>query len=120
MKRSRLLRYAAIGVFAMAVASAYAQNGEDSGARQVFVASGPAAKEIRAADRKLRKAVLRSLTKAKGLNANRIVVMANGGVIWLEGYVPETDQIALATSVAQGVVGVDTVNNRLIVRAEGL
>ncbi|WP_245644103.1 BON domain-containing protein [Paraburkholderia oxyphila] len=66
------------------------------------------------------KAVLRSLTKTKGLNADRIVVVAKGGVIWLEGYVPETDQIGLATSAAQGVPGVDTVNNRLIVRAEGL
>ncbi|WP_321931251.1 BON domain-containing protein [Paraburkholderia guartelaensis] len=120
MKRSRLLQYAAIGVVAMAVASAYAQNGEDSGARQVLAASGLMEKEMRAADRKLRKAVLRSLTKAKGLKADRIVVVAKGGVIWLEGYVPETDQIALASSVAQGVVGVDTVNNRLIVRAEGL
>lgn len=120
MKRNRLLRYAVVAAVALAAASAYAQDGEASSAGQVLAASAPTAKEIRAADRKLRKAVLRSLTKTKGLNADRIVVVAKGRVIWLEGYVPETGQIALATSIAQGVAGVDTVNNRLIVKAEGL
>lgn len=128
MKRSRVLRYAAAGLVALAAASAYAQNGaqngaqnaEDATAAQAPALSAPTAKEIRAANRQLRKAVLRSLTKTKGLNADRIVVVAKGGAIWLEGYVTQTDQIGLATSAAQGVPGVDSVNNRLIVKAEGL
>lgn len=128
MKRSRVLRYAAAGLIALATASAFAQNsaqnstqnGEDTSPVQASASMGPTAKDIRAANRQLRKAVLRSLTKTKGLDADRIVVVAKGRAIWLEGYVTQTDQIGLATAAAQGVPGVDTVNNRLIVRAEGL
>jgi hyperosmotically inducible periplasmic protein len=128
LKRSRVPRYAAAGLIALATASAYAQNsaqnsaqnGEDTSPVLASATIGPTAREIRAANRQLRRAVLSSLTKTKGLNADRIVVVAKGRVIWLEGYVTQTDQIGLATSAAQGVPGVDTVNNRLIVRAEGL
>ncbi|WP_028220650.1 BON domain-containing protein [Paraburkholderia oxyphila] len=120
MRGSQFLRYAAVGLVALIGASACAQSAQDGSQAPASVTSEPTAKAIRAADRKLRKAVLRSLTRTKGLNADRIVVVAKGGLIWLEGYVNDTGQIQLATSAASGVTGVSTVNNRLIVRAEGL
>jgi hyperosmotically inducible protein len=75
---------------------------------------------IRAANRKLRKAVLLALTKIKGLNVDRIVVVAKGGSILLEGYVTEINQIDLATSTARGVSGVTDITNKLVVRDVGL
>ena len=51
---------------------------------------------------------------------DRVVVVAKAGSILLEGYVPESNQIDLATSVAQSVAGVTAVINRLTVRPEGL
>jgi hyperosmotically inducible periplasmic protein len=74
----------------------------------------------RAANRKLRKAVLLRLSRTKGLDVDRIVVVAKDGAISLEGYVPENSQIDLATSAARAVPGVTDVTNRLIVREEGL
>jgi hyperosmotically inducible periplasmic protein len=74
----------------------------------------------RAANRKLRKAVLLGLSRTKGLDVDRIVVVAKDGAISLEGYVPENSQIDLATSAARAVPGVTDVTNRLIVREEGL
>jgi hyperosmotically inducible periplasmic protein len=96
----------------LAAASVQAQ-GSDAG--EASVSSAPSANEIRAANRVLRKAVLRSLSRTKGLNVDRVVVVAKGGSILLEGYVPESSQIDLATSAAQAVPGVTEVTNRLIV-----
>jgi hyperosmotically inducible protein len=117
MKGNAGLRYVILLVVVLAAASVQAQGG-DTG--EVSASSAPIAKEIRAANRLLRKAVLRTLSRTRGLNVDRVVVVAKGGSILLEGYVPESNQIDLATSAAQAVPGVTTVTNRLIVRAEGL
>ena len=100
------------------VATSVQAQGSDTG--EVSASSAPSAKELRAANRTLRKAVLRALSRTKGLNVDRVVVVAKSGSILLEGYVPESNQIDLATSAAQAVPGVTAVTNRLIVRAAGL
>ena len=112
MKRYKGVQYMFCLAVALAAASVQAQDGD---AGEASVSSAPSAKEVRAANRILRKAVLRSLSRTKGLNVDRIVVVAKGGSILLEGYVPERDQIDLATSTAQDVPGVTEVTNRLIV-----
>lgn len=101
----------------LAAAGVQAQGGATT---ETSASSAPSAKENRAANRVLRKAVLRTLSRTRGLNVDRVVVVAKGGSILLEGYVPESGQIDLATAAAQAVPGVTTVTNRLIVRAEGL
>ena len=110
-----------IGIFvALGMENTYAQGDQDNAPTPLSAASAPTAKEVRAANRKLRKAVLLALSKTKGLNVDRIVVVAKGGSIFLEGYVTEVNQIDVATSVAQGVPGVTAVSNTLIVQAVGL
>ncbi|MBP0593296.1 BON domain-containing protein [Paraburkholderia sp. LEh10] len=120
MRGKTLLTYA-VGVnLLLGAATVHAQGGA-SGALASESSAGrvQTAKEIRAENRKLGKAVLRSLSKTKGLNVDRIVVVAKGGSVSLEGYVPELSQVDLATSVARDVPGVVDVRNLLIVRAEG-
>lgn len=117
MKGSKGVRYVLLLVVALAAIGVQAQGG-DTG--EVSASSAASTKEIRAANRQLRKAVLRTLSRTKGLNVDRVVVVAKSGSILLEGYVPESSQIDLATSAAQSVPGVTTVTNRLIVRAVGL
>jgi len=117
MNRNKRVQTVLCLAITLAAASVQAQ-GSDAG--KPSVSSAPSAKELRAADRILRKAVLRSLSRTKGLNVDRVVVVAKAGSILLEGYVPDSNQIDLATSVAEAVPGVTTVTNGLIVRAEGL
>jgi hyperosmotically inducible protein len=117
MKGNKGVRYVLLLAVALAAASVQAQ-GSDTG--DFSASSAPSAKEVRAANRILRKAVLRTLSRTRGLNVDRVVVVAKGGSILREGYVPESNQIDLATSAAQAVPGVTMVTNRLIVRAEGL
>jgi hyperosmotically inducible periplasmic protein len=117
MKGNKGVRYVLLLAVALVATSVQAQ-GSDTG--EVSASSAPSAKELRAANRTLRKAVLRALSRTKGLNVDRVVVVAKSGSILLEGYVPESNQIDLATSAAQAVPGVTEVTNRLIVRAAGL
>jgi hyperosmotically inducible protein len=117
MNRVKGVKYALFLAVALAAAHVQAQ-GSDGG--EASASSAPSARDSRAANRLLRKAVLRSLSRTKGLNVDRVVVVAKDGSILLEGYVPESNQIDLATSVAQSVAGVTAVINRLTVRPEGL
>jgi len=117
MKANKGVQYVLLLALGLAAASAQAQGGNTG---EVSASSAPSAKEIRVANGLLRKAVLRTLSRTKGLNVDRVVVVAQGGSILLEGYVPESNQVDLAASAAQAVPGVTTVTNRLIVRTEGL
>lgn len=69
----------------------------------------------KAADRALRKKIIRSFTKTKGLNATRITVRVKGGLVTLQGSVPEQSQIELAAQAAQSTSGVTSVTNALVV-----
>ncbi len=92
---------------------AHAQTGHATAPRGASPASN--AKQMRAADRALQRSVRRALAKTKGLNVINITVRARNGDVVLEGSVPEQLEIDLATRAAQGVPGVNSVKNALII-----
>ncbi|NML97086.1 BON domain-containing protein [Paraburkholderia sp. RP-4-7] len=114
MKQIQLARLV-VGVLILAGSfGAMAQNGE--------AASAPAstsAVSSKTANRALQKNVRRALSRSKGLSVANILVRAQGGAITLQGTVPESGQIDLATKIAGGVAGVTSVVNRLTVSAVG-
>jgi hyperosmotically inducible periplasmic protein len=121
MKKASLITTLACSLLLLGTGSAWAQ-GQDSGA----AASAPATtspaqspKAMRKANRLLSKNVLRALVKVKGLDSTNIVVSAKNGAILLGGTVPEADQIQMAVTTAQGVSGVQSVQNALRIRALG-
>ncbi|CAB3778408.1 hypothetical protein LMG28688_00584 [Paraburkholderia caffeinitolerans] len=71
--------------------------------------------DSKAADRALRKDVVRALTRTKGLNSTRITVRVKEGAVTLEGSVPEQAEVDLATQAAQSVSGVTSVKNTLAI-----
>ncbi|WP_013588007.1 BON domain-containing protein [Paraburkholderia phenoliruptrix] len=77
-------------------------------------ATAPVA-DSKAADRALRKDVVRALTRTKGLNSTRITVRVKEAAVTLEGSVPEQAQADLATQAAQSVSGVTSVKNALAI-----
>ena len=113
MKMTSLVR-AASGVLVMVASlSVYAQaSGTDA-------AAAPAAHATKAENSKLSKAVKRTLTKNKEIDASNIYVRARDGAIRLTGFVPENAQIQIATDAAQSVAGVTSVDNKLSVRQPG-
>ncbi|EEA03263.1 transport-associated protein [Burkholderia sp. H160] len=102
----------------LASLNAYAQDSAPA-ATAAPAASGPTAKETRAANRALQKKVRATLARTKGLTVGNITVRARDGAVTLAGSVPEQAQIELATTSAQGVAGVTSVKNGLTIRAIG-
>ena len=92
---------------------AHAQPGDAAASNGASPASN--AKQMRAADRALQKSVRRTLAKTKGLNVINITVRARNGDVVLEGSVPEQLEIDQATRTAEGVPGVNSVKNALII-----
>jgi hyperosmotically inducible periplasmic protein len=70
----------------------------------------------KAANRALAKKVHHALARTNGLEPGRIYVKAVNGDVTLTGSVESSDQINLATKAAQGVAGVNSVNNKMTVR----
>lgn len=112
-----LTHYVIGGVLAVLFsASAEAQPaGSDATGVSEAARPGSSAMEIRAADRALQRSVRRALAKTRGLDVVNISVRARSGAVVLEGSVPEQSQIDLATHTAQGVAGVDSVKNALVI-----
>ncbi|KHK60355.1 hypothetical protein PI86_04975 [Burkholderia sp. A9] len=78
----------------------------------------PGKKEVKAANRRLQKAVVRALGSARGLNAANIGVIARDGAVVLRGSVTDSAQSQIATAVASSVSGVTAVRNDLLIRPE--
>ncbi|WP_158905775.1 BON domain-containing protein [Burkholderia sp. L27(2015)] len=99
-------------VFAVAFAcQAYAQA---SGAADATATPTPSAKKtVRTANHRLALAVRHALSRTKGLDVARVVVLARSGKISLNGSMPTQDQVDKTTDVAKGVPGVISVNNQL-------
>ncbi|MBU9293925.1 BON domain-containing protein [Burkholderia multivorans] len=92
-----------------------------SDAEPTTAVSGTADKKtLKAANRKLQKTVMRSLSQTRGLDASNILVVARGAVVTLAGSVPKAEQVELAVSAARAVSGVSEVRNDLTIRPEGL
>lgn len=120
MKYNNSIRSAAVGALVMLVAVVAHAGVSESGVQPPASASGITDKKaIRAENRKLQRAVLRSLSATRGLDVTNIVVVARGGAVTLGGSVPEGGETDLAVSVARGVAGVIEVKNGLTIRPEG-
>ncbi|WP_091784591.1 BON domain-containing protein [Paraburkholderia steynii] len=94
----------------------YAQTPDGNVASITETASGPSAKVTHAENRRLQKAVVRSLSHTKGVSSGNILVVARSGVVTLAGSVPDAAQIALAVNAARRVDGVKEVKETLAVR----
>jgi len=105
-------------VFAVAFAcQAYAQasGAADATATPATPAApAPSAKKtVRTANHRLALAVRHALSRTKGLDVARVVVLARSGKISLNGSMPTQDQVDKAADVAKNVAGVSSVNNQL-------
>ena len=93
--------------------NAYAQDARLSAASAAAAAASGS--QGRAADRALRKEVVRALTRTKGLNTTGITVRTKDGAVMLQGSVPDQSEVELATRAAGNVGGVTSVKNSLTV-----
>ncbi|MEM5316348.1 BON domain-containing protein [Paraburkholderia sp. JHI869] len=118
MKNRTMLRCAAAVCFATASVSSWAQGGSEASAAQITSAT-PATAASAPTDRALAENVRSALRAARkqGLKSTFIRVRAHNGAITLSGVVASENQIALATSVAQGVSGVHSVTSKIEVRS---
>lgn len=121
MKKTTFIRYAACALISLGMASAYAQGQGDNSSTASQAVASPASspKAMRKANRLLAKSVRQTLVKVKGLDSTNIVVSAKNGDIVVGGSVPDERQIPLAISAAQGVAGVKSVKNAVIIKAQG-
>lgn len=121
MKKASFITTLACSLLVLGTASVRAQDPSSGAAASAPAMSSapPSAKAMRKANRLLSKSVQRALVKVKALDSSNIVVSARNGAILLGGTVPEADQIPMAVTAAQGVSGVQSVQNALRVRAVG-
>ncbi|KGR96736.1 BON domain-containing protein [Burkholderia sp. ABCPW 111] len=109
-------------VAALACGNAFGQASEPAAAASepaaATNASKAAAKTARKSNRKLGYAVRKAISKVNGVNVSNITVRAKGGVVTLEGSVPDASQIDKAVEAAKGVTGVASVNNKLSVQPQ--
>ena len=120
MTTKRTLRIAGAVLFALASVHAWAQPGASeasaSNATAVAASGGMTAKDVRKANRALRRKVYAAIANHKEINAGDISVVARGGAVTLNGTVVDASQIDKVAQVAQGVPGVTSVTNRLTVK----
>ncbi len=77
--------------------------------------ASPGASSVRPSDKTLRRLVKTALKRTHGLNSSAIVVRARGGVVTLQGTVPDQKSVDVAVSTARSVPGVSSVINTLSV-----
>jgi hypothetical protein len=109
-----LKQYLLLPVLCATVALAHAQAASDVPASAD--AASAARQQDKTADRALRKDVIRSLTRTKGLNTARITVRVKNGVVMLQGSVADQSEIDLATRAASNTPGVASVKNSLTIQ----
>ncbi|CAD6562927.1 BON domain-containing protein [Paraburkholderia sabiae] len=121
MTTTRALGIAGAILIALASAHICAQPGTSgasaaSNATAVAASGGTSAKDVRAANRALRKKVYAAIAKYKEINAGDISVVAKNGAVTLDGTVVDASQIDKVAEIARGVPGVTSVTNRLTVQ----
>ncbi|MBN3750343.1 BON domain-containing protein [Burkholderia sp. Se-20373] len=125
LKKSVSRTVLAIAACCTALTPAFAQSDATAAPSSMPVASAApatasAAKQRKAADRKLMRRVSAALARAPGLNATRVLVRVRAGVVTLAGSVPDTGQATLAAETARGVDGVVSVVNQLRIDSQPL
>lgn len=118
-KLMKLVGAAAVA-FACLNAHAQPQAGASAPAAQATAGSSPTPGEMKQANRQLVRDIRRAFRNARsqGLRASNVTVRANDGVVTLTGSVPTAEQVDLATNIAKGVPGVQSVTSRVAVRKE--
>ena len=95
----------------------FAQADATSSANSAPPAAIQDTKAVKAADRALRKTVIRVLSRTRGLDVGGINVVSSDGIVTLLGTVPDTRQIGLAADVTRDLAGVREVCNSLTLQA---
>jgi osmotically-inducible protein OsmY len=121
MTITRALGIAGAALIALASVHAWAQPGASgasaaSNATAVAASGGTTARDIRKANRALRKKVYAAIAKYKEINAGDISVVAKSGAVTLDGTVVDASQIDKVAEIARGVPGVTSVTNRLTIQ----
>ncbi|CAD6537845.1 BON domain-containing protein [Paraburkholderia sabiae] len=106
---------ASASVHAWAQAGAIAASTASSGPA-IAASGGMSAKDIRKADRALRRKVYSAIVTHKEINAGNISVIAKGGAVTLDGTVVDASQIDKVSEIAKSVRGVTSVTNKLTVK----
>ncbi|TKC90039.1 BON domain-containing protein [Trinickia terrae] len=121
MKAIQVLKLAASTILIATSLQAYAQDASApvAAASDATAVTKQQQKAAKAANRALSRKVRAALAKDKNINVSNITVRAKGGAVTLQGTVPEQSQIDRATAVANGVAGVTSVSNALIMRPTG-
>ena len=122
MKTNWALGIAGGVLIVLASAHAWAQAGASetsaaSNGTAVAASGGMTAKDIRKADRALRRKVYAAIvTHNKEINAGNISVISKSGAVTLDGSVVDASQIDKVSEIAKGVPGVTSVANKLTVK----
>ncbi|MEX3968929.1 BON domain-containing protein, partial [Paraburkholderia sp. EG286B] len=120
MKRNWALGIAGGVLIASASVHVWAQAGASeasaaSNGTAVAASGSTTAKDIRKADRTLRRKVYSAIVTHREINAGNISVIAKGGAVTLDGTVVDASQIDKVSEIAKGVPGVTSVTNKLTV-----
>jgi osmotically-inducible protein OsmY len=120
MTTTRALLIASVVLIALGSVHASAQPGasEASMASNAAVAASGSttAKDMRKANRGLRRTVYAAIVKHKEIDAGDISVVAKNGAVTLDGTVVDASQIDKVAEITRGVPGVMSVTNRLTVK----
>lgn len=120
MITTRALGIASIVWIALASVHAWAQPASEAGTASsgaaVAASGGTTTKDIRKANRTLRRTVYAAIGKHKEINAGDISVVAKSGAVTLDGTVVDAAQIDKVAEIARGVPGVTSVTNKLTVQ----
>ncbi|NML35392.1 BON domain-containing protein [Paraburkholderia antibiotica] len=121
MNVQKLLKLAGATALVLGCLNAYAQPQAASNVTaQAAEGASPSTGDIKAANRQLVRDVRRAFRAAKsqGLRASNVTVRANNGAVTLTGSVTTAEQVDLATNIAKGVPGVQSVTTHVAVRKE--
>jgi hyperosmotically inducible periplasmic protein len=110
------LIFIAASVAALLSVPAFSQTASDATSAQSPASSK---KAVRMENRQTARAVRKAMAAVKGLQSDKIVVIAKGNIVTLAGTVPDESQIALAENAAKSVSKAQTVANDLTVKEPG-
>jgi hyperosmotically inducible periplasmic protein len=121
MQIKRALKISGAALIALASAHAWGQASENaagaaSSGTSAAASGAMTAKDVRKANRALRRQVYAAIVKHKEITAGDISVVAKSGAVTLDGTVTDASQIDKVAEIAKGVPGVASVTNKLTVK----
>ncbi|MEM5383131.1 BON domain-containing protein [Paraburkholderia phymatum] len=121
MKTNWALGIAGGVLIASASVHAWAQGGVSdastaSNGTAIAASGSMSAKDIRKADRALRRKVYSAIVTHKEINAGNISVIAKSGAVTLDGTVVDASQLDKVSEIVKDVPGVTSVTSKLTVK----